>query len=198
MTPLSSLLHSMNGKSDRLKTVDEILDFWFSSVVRPRWFNATLEFDRQLEVLFAASYRQAAAGKLQHWEASPAGALALVILLDQVPLNIFRGQAQSFATESRARQVAANAIARGFDLQLNDEQKAFLYLPFMHSENLADQDFSVALYEQAGLKDNLKWAHNHREIVQRFGRFPHRNSILGRENRAEETEYLNSKQAYHG
>ena len=111
---------------------------------------------------------------------------------------MFRQQARSFATENKARQVADLATDKGLDQSLSAEQKAFLYLPFMHSENLADQDKSVELFEKAGLTENLRYAKHHRELIQRFGRFPHRNRILGRESTAEEEDYLNSKEAFLG
>ncbi len=176
----------------------DIIGFWFSDAVRPLWFNSTPEFDKQLSKRFESLWQQAAQGKLSSWTEDAEGALALVILLDQIPLNIYRGKAQSFATEAGARDIAARAIEKGWDKELSDEQKAFLYMPFMHSESLADQDRSVALYEAAGLKDNLKFANHHRELIRRFGRFPHRNAILGRESTEAETAYLASDQAFHG
>lgn len=177
---------------------DELISFWFSEPTSKRWFNSTPDFDNELRERYAELYAQAAQGKLDAWQASAQGALALVILLDQIPLNIFRGQAQSFATEAQARDVADRAIGRGLDQQLGDAQKAFLYMPFMHSEDLADQERSVALYSAAGLDSNLRFARHHRELIRRFGRFPHRNAILGRASTAEEIEYLNSKEAFHG
>ncbi|MEE4377995.1 MAG: DUF924 family protein [Candidatus Competibacteraceae bacterium] len=181
-------------------SAEDVLGFWFSERVKPLWFNATPTFDQELAERFLTVYRAAAAGALLDWEETPEGALALVVILDQFPLNLFRNQPESFATEAESRHVAERAIAHGFDNTLRDEQKTFLYMPFMHSEDLADQDRSVALYEQAGsgLGENLKFAHHHREIVRRFGRFPHRNSILGRDSTPEEIAYLNSKEAFLG
>lgn len=176
----------------------EVIEFWFSEPVRKLWFDSTPAFDQQLRERFGATYEAAAAGELDDWQRTPAGALALVIVLDQFPLNMFRGEARSFQTEARSREVAAAAIERGLDDSLDDKQKAFLYLPFMHSESLADQDRSVALFESAGLKDNLKWAYHHRDIVRRFDRFPHRNAILGRESTPEEAAYLDSDEAFTG
>jgi uncharacterized protein (DUF924 family) len=178
--------------------VDELLSFWFSESVKKLWFNSTPQFDEELREKYLYLVEQAARGELDQWRDESLGALALVIILDQFPLNMFRRQARSFATEEQARQTAQYAIDKGFDHQLNDAQKAFLYMPFMHSENLADQDKSVALFEKAGLTDNLKYAKHHRSLVERFGRFPHRNSILGRESTAEELSYLNSKEAFLG
>ena len=178
--------------------INELINYWFSDPVKKLWFNSTPEFDEELRQKYLLLLEKAQRGELNQWRDDPLGALGLVIILDQFPLNMFRGQARSFATEEQARQVAEYAVGKGFDDQLNPAQKAFLYLPFMHSENLADQDKSVSLFEKAGLTDNLKYAHHHRGIIQRFGRFPHRNSILGRESTAEEIRYLNSKEAFLG
>jgi uncharacterized protein (DUF924 family) len=119
-------------------------------------------------------------------------------LLDQLPLNMYRGQAHSFTTEASARAVAERAIARGWDRALTDEGRAFLYMPFMHSESLDDQDRAVALYEAAGLMHKAQWACHHRDIVRHFGRFPHRNAILGRESTPEERDWLVSDEAFRG
>jgi len=177
-------------------TPAEVLDFWFAPDVRRHWFRATPDFDALLRDRFEAIWLQAREGGCDHWADSAPGALALVILFDQFPLNMYRDQALGFVTEARSREVAAGAIARGWDAGLADEQRAFLYLPFMHSETLADQDRSVALFAQAGLTDNLRWARHHREIVRRFGRFPHRNAVLGRDSSAEELAWLASAGAY--
>lgn len=184
--------------NDPILTVESIIDFWFSPRVEKLWFNSTPEFDNELRDKFATTYMAACHGELDAWQVTPHGALALVILFDQIPLNIFRKQPQSFATESRAREVGAYAIAQGFDTQLTASQKAFLYMPFMHSENLIDQDNAVELYHKAGLTNNLRFASHHREIVRRFGRFPHRNAILGRDSTAEEIAWLASKEAFKG
>ncbi len=179
-------------------TVNDVLKLWFSERVRPLWFRSTPEFDAELSERFGPLYREAAAGALAHWEHSAKGALALVIVLDQFPLNMYRGRAESFATEAAARKVAERALARDLDQALSDMQKTFLYMPFMHSEALTDQDRCVALCEAAGLTENLKFAEHHREIVRRFGRFPHRNAALGRESRPEEVAYLDSEGAFRG
>lgn len=176
---------------------ETVLEFWFGEA-RERWFNSTPAFDRRVIECFLPVWQAAANGELAGWEATPEGALALVIVLDQFPLNMFRGRPEGFSTEAQARAVAERAIEAGFDRQLSGEQKAFLYLPLMHSESLADQERSIALYESAGLKDNLRWACHHRELIRRFGRFPHRNAILGRESTPDEAAYLNSEGAFHG
>ncbi|MFO7593150.1 MAG: DUF924 family protein [Pseudomonadota bacterium] len=179
-------------------TPETLLDCWFSPTVEKRWFRSTPEFDESLHRRFEAWVQAALNGELEHWAETPQGALALVILLDQLPLNIYRDKPESFAGEAPAREVAAAAIAKGWDGKLDDKQKGFLYIPFMHSENQADQDRAVQLYRQAGLDGNLRWAEHHREIIRRFGRFPHRNAILGRESTEEERQWLNLKEAFRG
>jgi len=177
---------------------NDVLAFWFAEATQPLWFASTPDFDEALRARFLATYQTAAAGQLANWEASVEGALALVIVLDQFPLNLFRGQAESFATAPAARAVADRAIARGFDQAMPPVQRQFLYLPFMHSETLADQERSARLYQQPGLEDSLRFARHHRDLIARFGRFPHRNAPLGRVSTAEELAYLTSPEAFHG
>lgn len=186
----------MQPLHDTPEEVDGLLDFWFSRDTRDRWFDSTPGFDEALRQRYMVTWQQGRDGKLQDWEQTPDGALALVILLDQFPLNMFRDQPESFHTEAQSRAVASCAIDCGFDAALPGERKAFLYLPFMHSETLADQDRSVQLFEAAGLESNLKWARGHREIVRRFGRFPHRNAILGRSSSEEELAWLASSEGF--
>jgi len=176
----------------------EIIDFWFSDEVRKLWFNSTPQFDASLRERFLPLWQQASRGELDQWQQSAVGCLALVIILDQFPLNMFRAQAQSFATEAQSRGVAQVAIDQGFDQDLDIGQRAFLYMPFMHSETLADQQRALELFDQPGLEDNLRFARHHHGIIEKFGRFPHRNAALGRQNSAAEIEYLNSKQAFTG
>ena len=177
---------------------NDVLSFWFSQRARPLWFQATAELDREILERFLTTYEKAARGELGAWEATPAGATALVIVLDQFPLNMFRARPESFATEAVARAVAGRAIERSLDAQLPAEQRAFLYLPFMHSEDLIDQDRCVKLCERAGLDESLKFACHHRDIIRRFGRFPHRNAILGRDSTLEELQYLSSTDTFRG
>ena len=176
----------------------EILDFWFSDEVRKLWFKSTPEFDALLRERFEALWARAQQGELDGWLQSAAGCLALVIVLDQFPLNMFRGQAQSFASEAQSREVALVAIDKGFDQDLDPRSRAFLYMPFMHSEVLADQQLALQLFAQPGVDDNLRFARHHHDIIEKFGRFPHRNKALGRESSEPEIEYLNSKQAFRG
>ena len=176
----------------------EILDFWFSDEVRKLWYHSTPEFDASLFERFLPLWQQASRGELDDWQESAAGCLALVIILDQFPLNMFRSEAQSFATEAQSREVAKLAIELGFDQGMEARQLDFLYKPFMHSETLADQQRALELYDQPGLDDNLRYARHHHDIIEKFGRFPHRNQVLGRDSSAAEIEYLNSKKAFTG
>lgn len=185
--------------SEPVAVVAEVLEFWFAEAVKLLWFAATPEFDEALRQRFLATCRAATTGQLEDWERMPLGALALVIVLDQFPLNLFRGQPESFVTEAAARAVANRAIACGFDREMSPEQRLFLYLPFMHGEALADQERSVRLFQQAtGLEESLDFARHHRDLIRRFGRFPHRNAILGRESSPGEIAYLASPEAFLG
>lgn len=176
----------------------EVLDFWYSEPVNKHWFHSTPELDEQIRDNYLALWEQAAKGGLDDWQQTPEGCLALIIILDQFPLNMFRGDAKSFTTEQQSITIARYAIDQGLDKELPREQVAFLYLPLMHSESLSDQDRCVACFEAAGLENNLKFARHHREIVRRFGRFPHRNRALGRESTAEELAWLASDEAFKG
>lgn len=176
----------------------DLIDFWFSDEVSQYWFNSTKEFDRQLCEGYANLWQQAVDGALLEWQESASGSLALVILLDQFPLNMFRGEAKCFSTEAQSREVAQAAIDGGFDIDLPTKQKSFLYMPFMHSESLDDQATALRLFGQPGLEDNFRFSKHHYGIVERFGRFPHRNAILGRESTDAEIEYLNSKEGFQG
>lgn len=176
----------------------EVMDFWFAEGMPEQWFRATPALDGEIRSRFLATWEAARDGRLADWEREAEGACALVIVMDQFPLNMFRDEAAAFSTEADSRHVAERAIARGLDRELDGPRKAFLYMPYMHSEDPADQDRSVALYEAAGLAYNLEFARHHRDIVRRFGRFPHRNRILGRENTPEEEAYLASEEAFRG
>jgi len=176
----------------------DLIDFWFSEDSSKHWFNSTQAFDQALIDSYETTWVEAEQGRLDHWQQSATGSLALVILLDQFPLNMFRGQAKSFSTESQSRDVAREAIDKGFDQELPSSQVSFLYMPFMHSEDLDDQALGVELFKKPGLESNYRFARHHYNIVERFGRFPHRNKILGRESSEAEVEYLNSKEGFQG
>ena len=170
-------------------TPEEVLSFW-REAGPDRWYRADSEFDARVRARFLATHEAAAAGKLAAWETTPEGALALLIALDQFPRNMFRGTARAFATDPLARAAADRAIARGFDWAFPMPERNFCYLPFEHSERLADQKRSLALCEAAGDADAIKWAKLHLDVIRRFGRFPHRNEMLGRVSTPEEIAFL--------
>ena len=163
--------------------------FWFGDEDRSRaeWWRKNEDFDREIRDRFGALYEEAASGALDGWRESAEGSLALVIVLDQFPRNMFRGDPKTYATDEKARATAEYAVDRAFDRELSPVRRSFLYMPFMHSEDLADQRRSVELFE--GM-DTAGYAVRHMEIVERFGRFPHRNAILGRATTPEEAEIL--------
>jgi uncharacterized protein (DUF924 family) len=168
----------------------ELLSFWFSEEVKPKWFEASDAFDAELRERFGLAARRAGEGALDGWAAAPEGLIALIILLDQIPRNIHRGTPAAFATDARALRLARAAVANGIDRQLTDAQRGFLYLPFMHSEDLAAQEEGMALYGALGNEPALDYMRRHRDIIARFGRFPHRNDILGRTSTPEEIAFL--------
>jgi len=167
-------------------TPSDILDFWFAEATKPKWFNGGAAFDDEVRTRFAAEYAAATRGAYDGWCKDAQSALALVIVLDQFPRNMFRSSARAFATDDQALKVAGAAIDAGFDDELADEAQHFLYMPFMHAEDLAAQDRGVALFEALGDAGTLAFMKQHRDIVARFGRFPHRNAVLGRASTAEE------------
>ncbi len=171
---------------------NQLLDFWFEPTSRLHWFDAADSFDQSVRARFHDRYSEAAQGRLDQWRNTATGALALCILFDQVPRNIFRGTARSFATDAQARGVARQILAQGFDHGYpTNDHRMFCYLPFEHSENTDDQQLSVRLFsERIGDPGYTDYARRHLEIVMRFGRFPHRNAILGRESTSEELEFL--------
>ncbi len=179
-------------------SLQDILDFWYAPDMRSKWFASTLQLDASMRARFEPLWEAAVRGELDTWRSSPQGSLALAIILDQFPLNMFRGTPKSFSSEGQAIAVAKQAIAQGHDRQIDKAQLVFLYMPLMHSEDLADQDLSVELFAAAGLENNLRFAQHHRDIVRRFGRFPHRNAILGRASTPQEIDYLNSDAAFKG
>ena len=166
----------------------EIVAFWRN--VGPKgWFEKHAALDEEIRRRFLSVHEAAACGKLTAWEQTAEGALALLILLDQFPRNMFRGEALAFATDPLARAIASRAILNGFDGAMPD-MRTFFYLPFEHSEDLADQERGVALFKAVGDADGLKWAEIHADIIRRFGRFPHRNAVLGRVTTPEEQAFL--------
>lgn len=168
----------------------EVIRFWRDAGPN-LWFAKDDQFDASFRERFITLYEAAARGALDHWAETAGGSLALIILLDQFPRNAFRGTPRMYATDEAARDIADAAIRAGHDRAVPAELQLFVYLPFGHSENLADQERSVALAARLG-QESLKHAKHHHDIVKRFGRFPHRNPILGRTMRPEEQAYLDN------
>jgi uncharacterized protein (DUF924 family) len=179
-------------------TPQEIIDFWYSDRIKKQWFSSTPELDKEILDKYGALWEVASNGELDAWSDLPEGNLALVIVLDQFPLNMFRGQAKSFKSERKAVETALKAINKNFDERIARDKLAFLYMPLMHSEIVAEQDLSLKLFREKNLDANIRFAEHHSEIVRQFGRFPHRNEILGRKSTEEEIEYLASKNGYKG
>ncbi len=166
----------------------DVVAFWRDAGPE-RWFRKDAAFDTLFRERFAAAHEAAARGALDDWQATAEGALALLILLDQYPRNCFRNTPRMFATDAHAVAIAEAALARGYDRDVGDDLRSFFYLPFMHSERLADQERCVELFRPLG-GDGLRYAEIHRDAIARFGRFPHRNPNLGRAMTAEEQKYL--------
>jgi uncharacterized protein (DUF924 family) len=176
--------------ADKTPTSQDVLDFW-RGVGREGWFERSDALDAAIRERFAALHEEAAAGALDRWADTPEGALALIILLDQFSRNLYRGSPRAFACDAHAREIADAAIARGFDRQTDPEMRVFFYLPFMHSESLADQARSVALcHSLHAADDTFAYARDHADIIHRFGRFPHRNPALGRHSSPAERAFL--------
>ena len=181
---------------------DAILAFWFGrpgdpDFGQPRavWFGRGSEleaaaFDRDILANFAADYEAAAAGAHEDWKRTPRGCLALVLTLDQFPRNMFRGSAKAFASDGKALMVAEYGIEKGHDAALSALERSFLYLPFQHSEDLATQRRAMELFRSLGMSQSIPYAARHLEIIERFGRFPHRNAALGRQTTPEEAAFL--------
>lgn len=181
--------------------VQEILNFWFGSPEQPDygkpksfWFNKKPECDEELRIRFLTDYQKAATGHLDDWMNAPESCLALILLLDQIPRNIFRDTPEAFATDWEALSAAQHAVGQGYDKKLLTVQRWFIYLPFEHSENLEHQRQAVKLFQQLSndldSTSSIDYAIRHMRVIERFGRFPHRNAILGRASTQEEKEFL--------
>lgn len=184
-----------------MSDIAEVLSFWFGAPEspergRPRkcWFEKSEAFDDEVRSCFLGVYARAAVGELAHWERTPLAALALAVVLDQFPRNMFRGLARAFAADALALRVARNIVDHGFNVPLRPVERWFAYLPFEHAEDIAAQRRSVALFESlAGDPESagtIDYARRHYSIISRFGRFPHRNAILGRDSTSEELAFL--------
>ena len=169
----------------------DVLAFW-RTAGPDKWFKKDASFDAEIASRFSALWRDAASAAFTSWEETPESALALVIVLDQFPRNMFRGNGNAFATDALARGVAERAIKRGFDQKVPASERLFFYLPFEHSENLADQERAIALVGTLGNPELTRWSELHADVIRRFGRFPHRNSLLGRASTREEQAFLDA------
>jgi uncharacterized protein (DUF924 family) len=170
--------------------IRDIVEFWMIDAGPSRWYAVDVDFDLALRERFEPMWRKAWQGDYGEWMRTAEGALALIILCDQFPRNMFRGKGLAFASDARARVLAAEAISSGFDLEVTEEARQFFYLPFMHSEDLADQARAVELYEERGDADNARHARAHAATITEFGRFPWRNAALGRDTTAGEQALL--------
>ena len=178
--------------------VEAILAFWFGPVPgenRKEWFQKNSEFDAQIQRLFIEDYELAATGQFRDWLITARSCLAIIVLMDQFPRNMFRGNSRSFETDPYALSAAQHAVENGFDQEVNPIERFFIYLPFEHSENLDHQHRSVQLFEvlvdeAPHLQHCLDYAIRHRDVIQRFGRYPHRNQILDRPSTEAEVEFL--------
>lgn len=179
------MMNSVNSNA-----ICDVLDFWFSGRVRQKWFEADREFDGELKERFGVLSEKAVAGALDKWKDTAEGAVALVVLLDQIPRNIHRGSHKAFQGDIPALEVSCEAIARGAESELTENQRYILYMPFMHAEDLEAQEKGVRLFEALGNDKALDYMKRHRDIIARFGRFPHRNDSLGRQSTDEELEFL--------
>ena len=178
----------MNAQSARDPRAQSVLEFWFrGDAERKEWFVKDPAFDDEIRNRFLALHEEAARGALAPWTGAPADCLALIILLDQFPRNMFRGTARAFSTDGLALAAARHAVEAGYDKPVGAVARTFFYLPFEHSEILADQETALRLFDG---HSNYEWARKHWEIVRRFGRFPHRNAVLGRQSTPAEIEFL--------
>jgi uncharacterized protein (DUF924 family) len=179
------------------RAIRDILDFWFLPLKEPEhgklrkiWWESTPVFDEEARTRFDALLDKAIAGELDPWRKSPDGALALVLLCDQLPRNMHRRSARAFSGDAKARETARYALARNYPAAYGLDMRVFFFMPFQHSEDLGDQEFCCTLFAALGNEDNDKYAQQHRDIVARFGRFPHRNEVLGRASTTDELDYL--------
>ncbi len=171
-------------------TYQDVLEFWFDELTPKDWFTGGEEIDALIEARFSDLHRSAAQGELFEWRQNAQGRLAEIIVLDQFSRNIGRNSPAAFSVDPMALALAQEAVAGGFDLQLNEQQKSFLYMPYMHSESLLVHEQAVELFSQTGLEHNLDFEFKHKVIIERFGRYPHRNEVLGRTSTSEEVEFL--------
>jgi len=168
----------------------QIIDFWFNELEPKQWWLKDEAFDLSVQKRFGPLHKQAKAGELFQWRETALGSLSEIIVLDQFSRNIYRNQPESFASDPMALSLAQVAVSKGFDLEISPTERTFLYLPFMHSESPLIHEEALKLYESLGNPNNLEFENQHKKIIDRFGRYPHRNDILGRKSTLEEIEFL--------
>jgi uncharacterized protein (DUF924 family) len=176
--------------------IDDVLGFWFSEIPREAWFRKDDAMDRRITERFAQLHEQISRNPPPEAFTSPEAALAAVIVLDQFSRNMYRGTPKAFASDALALRIAEHAVAAGFDQRVTEDQRVFFYLPFEHSEDRANQARSLELYTALGVAEFIPYAQGHKDIIDRFGRFPHRNAILGRTSTPEEIEFMKTHKGY--
>lgn len=174
----------------KISNFHRLVNFWFCEIEPAKRWKKDPTFDRLIEKRFLSLHSAAARGELFHWRSEPEGRLAEIILLDQFSRNIFRGKPESFLYDGMALILAQEAITSGADSDLPPEKKAFIYMPYMHSESAVIHETALKLFSQPGIEANLEWEIKHKAIIDRFGRYPHRNEILGRKSTPEELDFL--------
>jgi uncharacterized protein (DUF924 family) len=173
-----------------LPTIQDVLMFWFDELTPQQWFNSFDDVDEAIANRFSTAHEVASKGELFEWRETPDGRLAEIIVLDQFARNLFRGDPRSFATDTLALVLAQEAIAAGDDQRIDPERLAFLYMPFMHSESLLMHEIAEKLFDRPGMEMNLMSLRSHTKVLQRFGRYPHRNAAVGRQSTADEIDFL--------
>lgn len=174
----------------------DVINFWFVECTPTHWWKKDSEFDQKIGIRFGSLNQSASKGELYQWRSSAQGALAEIIILDQFSRNIYRNTPLAFAHDAAAVVLTQEAIHKGFDKQLTPQECSFLYMPFMHSESIIIQKMAQPLFEALNLSNTTKFAQEHLEIIEEFGRFPHRNSILGRESTTQELDFLKHHQGF--
>ena len=172
------------------QAMEDVLTFWFTTLSSSDWYKKSEELDRRITDQFETTLKQVVAGETSDWRDKPEGRLAEIIVLDQFSRNMYRDTPAAFESDPLALALAQEAVRCGADRVLEDTRRAFLYMPFMHSESREIHEIALYLFDQPGLENNYNFEVKHKEIIDRFGRYPHRNEILGRESSAEELEFL--------
>ncbi len=174
----------------------DVLDFWFKELTFKDWFSGSTDLDQRIKTRFEKTLEEASRGELSSWRKTPRGRLAEIIVLDQFSRNVYRNTSSAFAQDKMALILSQELVLGGFDKDLSPEEKSFAYMPYMHSESRLMHEEAVKLFNQPGLENNYKFELLHKEIIDRFGRYPHRNAILGRESTPEEVEFLKTHKGF--